>query len=124
MEEHKLATAAFSAAIDYLSLSSGDTDGRYLLQKFDVSFVRLDSSAIKSLDLFTVNGSDSSANNNFSVYHLLNHCRTLAGQRLLVQWIRQPLTDLNHIRKYILSNNDLNICDFYSNVSLCFDFQE
>lgn len=40
----------------------------------------------------------SSAENQYhSVYGVLNHCRTAQGQRLLAQWLRQPLTDISMI---------------------------
>ena len=34
-----------------------------------------------------------------SLYGLLNHCRTSQGQRLLMQWLKQPLTDMPKISK-------------------------
>ena len=34
-----------------------------------------------------------------SLYGLLNHCRTAQGQRLLMQWLKQPLTDMAKISK-------------------------
>ncbi|XP_074601818.1 DNA mismatch repair protein spel1 [Brevipalpus obovatus] len=92
--------AALSAAIDYLSLKQ--TDGgskRYRLHVLDCSFVRLDTSAIKALDLFPAPGEGGNWKPCSSTYQLLNHCKTLIGQRLLAQWIRQPLTDINHIRE-------------------------
>lgn len=62
------------------------------------TFVKLDASTIKALNLFPT-GSSKYDKSNLSIYQLLNHCRTQVGQRLLEQWIRQPLVDINLISK-------------------------
>ena len=38
-----------------------------------------------------------------SVYGLLNHCRTSQGQRLLMQWLKQPLTDVAKISSFVFT---------------------
>lgn len=34
-----------------------------------------------------------------SLYGVLNNCRTAQGQRLLMQWLKQPLTDIAKISR-------------------------
>ena len=42
---------------------------------------------------------------------MLNHCRTAQGQRLLMQWLKQPLTDVAKI------NERLDIVEVFVNDS-------
>jgi DNA mismatch repair protein MSH2 len=70
--------------------------GLFDLQLHDLAqYMRLDASAVKALCLMPslVEG----ANRNMSLYGLLNKCRTPQGSRLLLQWIKQPLIDLQSI---------------------------
>lgn len=119
IEDNKHAFSSLMSAIEYLQLTdlSGINDDDlseeerkekkcFTLKMFDYSsFVRLDSTAIKSLDLFPAHGLSSKMTS--SIFQLLNHCRTFAGQRLLTQWIRQPLMDINHI------NERLDLVEFF-----------
>ena len=59
-------------------------------------YMRLDKAAMIALNIFPDQRQrpDFSANAKSSnLYGLLNHCRTAQGQRLLMQWLKQPLTD-------------------------------
>lgn len=73
--------------------------GQYSLQNFDFTqYMRLDSAASAALHL-TSYGAEAStmvtskAGAPRTIAALLNRCRTSGGQRLLAQWIKQPLTD-------------------------------
>ena len=59
-------------------------------------YVRLDSACLKALNILP---QIQETNKQQSVYGLLNKCRTPQGQRLLNQWIKQPLLDKNLIGK-------------------------
>ena len=40
-----------------------------------------------------------------TLFTLLNHCRTPVGQRMLSEWIRRPLMDMQTIRKFVSPQN-------------------
>jgi DNA mismatch repair protein MSH2 len=88
---------AASAIIQYLGLLTDDSNfGGYKLKNHVLSqFMKLDSSALKSLNLFSQSKSNTSKNS--SLFDLLNHCKSVGGVRLLHQWIKQPLVDLDEI---------------------------
>ncbi|KAL5240610.1 hypothetical protein ACI65C_008020 [Semiaphis heraclei] len=94
----EIASAAIAAVIKYLELSS-DSDN---LNQFSVDnlgydkFVHLDSAGVQALNLFSNSGTMSK---NDSILGIFNKCRSPHGQRLLTQWIRQPLRDLNKINE-------------------------
>ena len=68
------------------------------------NYLKLDSGAFRSLNLLPAyrgSGGDLSANHKtHSVYGVLNKCSTSQGQRLLTQWIKQPLVDMHKIGKH------------------------
>lgn len=100
--QYKTAMSCVACLIQYLSLTSDDSNfGAYLLHKQDLNqYMRLDSSVSKALNLFpsASDGSDKYA----SVYGILNHCVTTMGSRLLMQWLKQPLLDVQAISTFNL----------------------
>ena len=89
-----------SAIISYLQLFRWESNlGRFDLINYNSSlFMRIDESAIKSL-LLLPSGEDRRKEKSYSLYGLLNHCKTFQGSRLLAQWIRAPLLDKGTIEQ-------------------------
>ncbi|XP_056014068.1 DNA mismatch repair protein Msh2-like isoform X2 [Ostrea edulis] len=106
--EKKLAMEAVSAVINYLELlSNEDYFGQFTLGSFDFQqFLKLDSAAVRALNLFP-NTSD--GNKSQCIFGIMNRCRTVQGERLLAQWIKQPLVDVNRIKER------QNIVNFFVN---------
>lgn len=94
----KYSMCGIAAIIKYLELLSDENNfGHFKLDKFELSqFVHLDSAAVKALGLIPL---ISDENKSCSLFGLLNRCRTIPGQRLLSQWIKQPLLDINKIEE-------------------------
>jgi DNA mismatch repair protein MSH2 len=91
---------------------SDDTNfGQFSLHNFDFTqYMRLDSAASTALHLTSYGAETSTiltskAGAPRTIAALLNKCRTPGGQRLLAQWIKQPLTDkskcYNKFQKYV-----------------------
>nr|CAG4649158.1 EOG090X02H9 [Scapholeberis mucronata] len=100
--EHSMASLA--ALVKHLELMSDETNfGQFTLQNFDFTqYMRLDSAAAAALHLTSYGAESSTVLTSKSgaprtIAALLNKCRTSGGQRLLAQWIRQPLTDKSRI---------------------------
>lgn len=94
----KLAMNSAGALIKYLGIMSDASNfGEYKLYQHDLSqFMKLDSSALKALNLMPGPRDGSKTMN---LYGLLNHCKTPVGSRLLAQWLKQPLMSLEDIEK-------------------------
>ncbi len=77
-------------------MSEESNFGAYKLSTFDFSqYLRLDNAAVKALNVEAQLG-DIQAGGDLHTSHLssiLNHCGSAQGQRLLMQWLRQPLLD-------------------------------
>lgn len=72
--------------------------GHYKLYQHDLDqYMKLDASAVRALNL--IPGPRDGANKNMSLYGLLNKCKTPLGTRLLGQWLKQPLMDVEEIQK-------------------------
>nr|CAG4636840.1 EOG090X02H9 [Ceriodaphnia reticulata] len=100
--EHSMASLA--ALVKYLDIMADETNfGQYSLSIFDFTqYMRLDSAASAALHLTSYGAESSTILTSKSgaprtIAALLNKCRTSGGQRLLAQWIKQPLTDKNRI---------------------------
>ncbi|EGW35816.1 uncharacterized protein SPAPADRAFT_48774 [Spathaspora passalidarum NRRL Y-27907] len=99
-----LSLSCCNALIQYLDLLGElNTDKAFTINKYNLSnFMKLDSSTMKALNIFPQAGSStykSSSGNITSIFELLNKCKTTAGSRLLSQWLKQPLTNLNLIQE-------------------------
>lgn len=87
------------ATIKYLDLSGNESNfNQFKLSTFDIHrYVRLDSAAISALNLFPIPNKQTSKHT--SVLGVLDKCCTPQGHRLLSQWLKQPLRDLNLINE-------------------------
>ena len=94
----KLAMSSAAALIKYLGVMSDPTNfGEYQLYQHDLSqYMKLDSSALKALNLMP---GPKDGSKTMNLYGLLNHCKTPVGSRLLAQWLKQPLMNLEEIKR-------------------------
>lgn len=86
-----------------MKILSDDTSfGKYTLKHHDLSqYMRLDASALRALNLMP--SPQDGAAKTMSLFGLLNKCKTAQGSRLLGQWLKQPLLDIQQIRKSLNS---------------------
>jgi DNA mismatch repair protein MSH2 len=96
--ELKLAMGSAAALIKYLNVMTDPSNyGQYQLYQHDLTqYMKLDASALKALNLMP---GPRDGSKNMSLYGLLNHCKTAIGSRLLAQWLKQPLMNVEEIEK-------------------------
>ncbi|KAG5682177.1 hypothetical protein PVAND_011545 [Polypedilum vanderplanki] len=123
-----LAMGALAAAFKYIGITKDESnDNKFSISNLNFNqFVRLDTAAFSALNLFPSSESNSRSSNykTQSVVGVLDCCKTNQGKRLLRQWIKQPLKNINMIRQrldvvqcfvenkevqFILHNQYLNI---------------
>nr|CAD7573794.1 unnamed protein product [Timema californicum] len=100
MPETNLTTAvcALNAIIKFLELTTDSSNfNQFSLSTMNWSqYVHLDSAAVKALSLIPPPVVTTSQAHH-SVIGLMDRCKTPQGHRLLAQWMKQPLRDLNTI---------------------------
>lgn len=123
-----VALQSSNSLINYLSLLGNSMNhGNIQIGKYDLDkYMRLDSAAVKALNLFPPIGSSSTNINTngimssapTSIFALLNQCKSAGGSRLLSQWIKQPLIDIEEI-----NNRHLLVEWFVNNSSFIGDIR-
>ena len=90
------AAACLAAVLRFSEmLADSANHGRCTLSMYDTGrYMRLDASALRALNVLPERSDGPSS---FSLYGLLNKCRTPMGRRLLSRWLKQPLVDVNEI---------------------------
>ena len=94
----KLAMGSAASLIKYLGLLSDSSNfGQYKLYQHDLSqYMKLDAAALRALNLMP---GPRDGSKTMSLFGLLNHCKTPVGGRLLAQWLKQPLMNLEDIER-------------------------
>ncbi|XP_004363541.2 Msh2 protein [Capsaspora owczarzaki ATCC 30864] len=107
--------ASTAALVKYLELLSDASNfGQFRIKPFDLGqYMRLDAAAVRALNL--VASPLDGGNKTMNLTGLLNKCKTAQGQRLLAQWVKQPLTNLAQIEErlniveLLAENSDLRV---------------
>ncbi|KAJ1394697.1 P-loop containing nucleoside triphosphate hydrolase [Sesbania bispinosa] len=93
----EFAPGALGALLSYAELLADESNyENYTLRRYNLdSYMRLDSAAMRALNVLE---SKTDANKNFSLFGLMNRtCTAGMGKRLLHNWLKQPLLDVNEI---------------------------
>lgn len=98
-----LAMGAVAASLKYLEVIKEEANlGKFAVKALSLDrFVHLDAAAVHALNLFPPPDVNyrSSLYKWQSVLGVLDHCKTNQGRRLLNQWLKQPLRNIDLIRE-------------------------
>lgn len=115
--EFQLSLSGANALINHLQLLNEDSrdSASFTIDQYNLSsYMKLDLSTVKALNIFPQSKTTNSKSIS-SIFELLNKCKTMAGSRLLSQWLKQPLTNLGLIEErqdlvsHLIENTNLRI---------------
>lgn len=114
--------SALTALLKYLELLTDESNhGNYEFSTPNIKrFVHLDNAAISALNVFPKNDLKYNINSTkyTSVLSVLDHCKTAQGHRLIAQWLKQPLKDIDLIEE----RHNIVEC-LLNNISVCNSLQ-
>ncbi|XP_059618269.1 DNA mismatch repair protein spellchecker 1 [Phlebotomus argentipes] len=97
-----LALQTLNVGIKYLELLADSSNyGHFKLNVMNLKrFMHLDTAAVSALNILPKAGTPttSQAYKCQSILGVLDYCRTMQGRRLLTQWLKQPLKDIDAIK--------------------------